>query len=146
MMKLTFSIAIAVVAVAMPAFPQDLRPTTPRRAGADWWSLQLVKRLPLPTVRRTDWPRNPIDFFILAKLEAEKLTPSSETDPRTLVRRITFDLTGLPPTPEEVDAFVAACRSGAKTEHALARRVDQLLSSPNYGERWARHWLDVVRF
>src|SRR6476659_5861688 len=137
MMKRSFISAIVVVAVTTPAFSQELRPTTPRRAGADWWSLQPVKRLPLPAVRRSDWPRNAIDFFILAKLEAEKLAPSPEADPRTLVRRLTFDLTGLPPTPEEVDAFVAACRSGAKTERALSRRVDMLLSSPNYGERWA---------
>jgi hypothetical protein len=145
-MKYAFSIAIAFAVLAMPAFTQDSRPPTARRAGGDWWSLQAVKRPPLPAVRRNDWPRNRIDFFILAKLEAEKLTPSPEADPRTLIRRLTFDLTGLPPTPEEVESFVLACRGEAKTERALAWRVDHLLSSPHYGERWARHWLDVVRF
>src|SRR6185295_9020679 len=116
MMKRSFISALVVVAVATPAFSQELRPPTPRRAGADWWSLQPVKRLPLPTVRRSDWPRNPIDFFILAKLEAEKLAPSPEADPRTLVRRLTFDLTGLPPTPEEVEAFVQS--NGSRTSVA----------------------------
>jgi hypothetical protein len=115
------------------------RVTTVKRAGYDWWSFQPVKRPELPKIKQTDWPRNAIDHFILAKLEAEALTPSPEADARTLVRRLHFDLVGLPPTPREVDDFEKA---SAKPQ-AL---VDRLLASPHYGERWARHWLDIVRF
>ena len=115
--------------------------------GIDWtaartfWSFQPVRRPALPAVKNTAWPRNDLDRFILARLEAEELAPVSEADRRTLLRRATFDLTGLPPTPEEVDAFV-------KDSHpdAWKRVVDRLLASPHYGERWARHWLDVARY
>jgi hypothetical protein len=116
--------------------------TTSRRAGYDWWSLQPFKRPPLPAVKKRDWPRNPIDHFILAKLEAEGLTPSPEADARTLIRRLYFDLIGLPPTPAAVEDFVKAWR----TASAKPQAVDTLLASPQYGERWARHWLDIVRF
>ena len=105
------------------------RVTTSKRAGYDWWSLQPVKRPPLPSVKQQDWPRNPIDHFVRAKLEAEGLTPAPEADERTLSRRLHFDLTGLPPTGNDPKGL-----------------VDKLLASPHYGERWARHWLDVVRF
>ncbi len=115
------------------------RVSTAKRAGYDWWSLQPVKRPELPKIKRTDWPRNPIDHFILAKLEGEGLTPSPDADARTLIRRLHFDLTGLPPTPGDVDDFV---KVSAKPQAA----VDRLLASPHYGERWARHWLDIVRF
>ena len=91
--------------------------------------------------RRRAWPRSEIDRFILAELEAHGLTPAGPADRRTLLRRATFDLTGLPPTPEEVDAFLAD-----DSPDAFARVVDRLLASPAYGERWARHWLDVVRY
>jgi hypothetical protein len=116
--------------------------TTSRRAGYDWWSLQPVKRPALPVVKQKEWPRNAIDHFILAKLEAEGLTPSPEADRRTLIRRLCFDLTGLPPTPAEVSSFVLS-PDAAESDAPL---VDRLLASPNYGERWARHWLDIVRF
>ncbi|HZY89725.1 MAG TPA: DUF1549 domain-containing protein, partial [Gemmataceae bacterium] len=111
------------------------------RAGLDWWSLQPVRRPPLPRVARPEWCRTPIDAFVLARLEASGLAPAPEADRRTLLRRLTLDLTGLLPTPEEVDAF-AADRSPDAYEHA----ADRLLASPAYGERWGRHWLDVVRF
>ncbi|HLY08432.1 MAG TPA: PSD1 and planctomycete cytochrome C domain-containing protein [Planctomycetota bacterium] len=88
-----------------------------------------------------DWARSPIDRFLLAKLAEKGLTPAPDADPRTLIRRVTFDLTGLPPTPEEIDAFLADSSSGA-----FAKVVDRLLASPAYGERWGRHWLDVVRY
>jgi hypothetical protein len=84
---------------------------------------------------------NPVDAFVLSRLEKQNLSPSPESDRRSLIRRITFDLTGLPPTPEEVEAFVADASADA-----YEKLVDQLLASPRYGERWARHWLDVVRF
>jgi uncharacterized protein DUF1553/uncharacterized protein DUF1549/cytochrome c len=121
------------------------RVTTSRRAGFDWWSLQPIRRPPLPTVQHSAWVRNPIDRFILAKLEAEGLTPSPEADARTLLRRLHFGLTGLPPTPDEIATFVVASKT-ADIEKALADQVERLLSSPAYGECWARHWLDVVRF
>jgi hypothetical protein len=119
--------------------------TTATRAGYDWWSLQPVKRPPLPNVRRKDWPCNPIDHFILARLEAEGLSPSPAAGQHTLLRRLYVDLIGLPPPPEEVRRFIRACEAGNR-HSAMVRWVDQLLASPRHGERWARHWLDVVRF
>ncbi|MSQ96754.1 MAG: DUF1553 domain-containing protein [Gemmataceae bacterium] len=130
---------------AWGADPLDpFRVTTSKRAGYDWWALQPVKRPELPKVKQKDWPKNAIDHFILAKLEAEGLTPAPEADARTLARRLHFDLVGLPPIPREIDAFEKAWRdAGAKRQADL---VDNLLASPHYGERWARHWLDIVRF
>ena len=115
--------------------------TTDRRAGLDWWSLRPIVRPDVPPVRRREWVANPIDAFLLAKLEREGLDPAPEADRRTLIRRMTFDLHGLPPTPEEVEAFVTD-----PSIDALEKLVDRLLASPHHGERWARHWLDVVRF
>ncbi|MGE3820307.1 MAG: DUF1549 domain-containing protein, partial [Isosphaeraceae bacterium] len=121
-----------------------LRPgsvTTDRRAGLDWWSLQSVRRPETPRVVRPERAANPIDAFLLARLDAEGIEPAPEADRRTLIRRLTFDLHGLPPTPEEIEAF-----SRDTSPLAYERLVDRLLASPRYGERWARHWLDVVRF
>jgi uncharacterized protein DUF1549/uncharacterized protein DUF1553/cytochrome c len=115
--------------------------TSDRRAGYDWWSLQPVTPPRLPQVRRKDWPINPIDAFVLAKLEAKGLQPSPPADRVSLIRRLYFDVIGLPPAPEEVDSFV-----NDRAPDAYERLVDRLLASPHYGERWARHWLDVVRF
>jgi hypothetical protein len=106
-----------------------------------FWSLQPVRRPPTPSVRDTAWPRSDIDRFILARLEVRRLKPAPDADRRTLIRRVTFDLTGLPPTPAEVDAFLAD-----NSPDAFARVVDRLLASPHYGERAGRHWLDVVRY
>lgn len=111
------------------------------RAGYDWWSLQPVKRSPLPAVKNKSWPRNGIDHFILAKLETHGLSPTAEADRRTYIRRLSFDLLGLPPSPEEVAAFEAD-----KAPDAYEQLVERYLKSPAYGERWARHWLDIVRF
>jgi hypothetical protein len=97
----------------------------------------------LPDVQLADWAKNPIDRFILARMEAAGLAPSQPADRQTFVRRLTFDLTGWPPTPEEVAAFV---NNPADDEEALAALVDRLLDSPHFGERWARHWLDVARY
>src|SRR5262245_56033294 len=105
------------------------------------WAWQPIKAATPPTVRRADWPRNPIDRFILAALEAKGLTPAAEADKRTLLRRVTFDLTGLPPTPAEIDAFLKD-----RSPDAFEKVVDRLLASPAYGERWGRHWLDLVRY
>jgi hypothetical protein len=115
--------------------------TTDRRAGHDWWSLQPLRRPEPPAVREGAWVRNEIDRFVLARLESHDLRPAPEADRRTLIRRLAFDLTGLPPSPEEVDSFVAD-----DDDQAYEELVDRLLASPRYGERWARHWLDVVRF
>ncbi len=147
-----------------------------RHAGADWWSLQPVKRPAAPAVKNQRWPANPIDRFVLAKLEAKNLSPAPPADPRVLIRRVYFDLIGLPPTPEEVEAFVKEWeressefrvpgselkgndpprpRSDSATRNSelgtrnssYVRLIDRLLASPHYGERWGRHWLDVARY
>lgn len=106
-----------------------------------FWSFQPVKDVPLPTVGNKAWVKNPIDHFVLAKLEEKKLKPVGDADKLTLIRRATFDLTGLPPTPEEVDAFL---KDNAPT--AFEKALDRLLASPAYGEKWGRHWLDLVRY
>ncbi len=118
--------------------------TTNKRAGYDWWALQAL-RTPTPP-RATDagsreFVRNPIDEFILAGQAANRLSPSPEADRRTLIRRLSFDLLGLPPTQEEIGEFVKDSKPAA-----YERLVDRLLASPTYGERWARHWLDLARF
>jgi mono/diheme cytochrome c family protein len=110
-------------------------------ADRDFWSFRPVTEPPLPPVKQAAWPVRPLDRFVLAKLEQQGLTPGRDADRRALIRRVTFDLTGLPPTPEEVEAFLADTSS-----EAYARLVDRLLASPRYGERWGRHWLDVARY
>jgi cytochrome c553 len=112
--------------------------------GASWephWSYVPLARPSLPAVNEAAWPRNPVDVFILARLEAEGLGPSPEAPRAELLRRVSFDLTGLPPTPEEVRAFEADARPDA-----YERQVDRLLASPRYGERMASFWLDLVRY
>ncbi len=105
------------------------------------WSLQPVERPAIPTVSKPEWFHTPVDSFVLALLDAAKLSPSPEVDRRTLIRRASFDLLGLPPTPEEVRAFVDDA-----SPDAYERLIDRMLSSPRYGERWGRHWLDVARY
>ncbi|HXX94275.1 MAG TPA: PSD1 and planctomycete cytochrome C domain-containing protein, partial [Planctomycetota bacterium] len=102
------------------------------------WAWQPLSAPRAPAVWDRGWVKDPIDGFILSKLEARGLTPAPAADPRTLLRRVTFDLTGLPPTPAEVEAFVA--------DPSLEKVVDRLLGSPRFGETWARHWLDLVRY
>jgi hypothetical protein len=105
------------------------------------WAFVPPKQHPLPAVTQCSWPRNPIDYFILARLEAEGLKPAPEADRYTLARRLYLDLIGLPPTPEEAEAFV-----NDKSPEAYEKLVDRLLASPHYGERWARRWLDLARY
>ncbi len=105
------------------------------------WAYQPVRSPALPTVKNSQWVQSSLDNFVLAKLEAKALTPSRRADKRTLIRRATYDLIGLPPTPEEVDAFVAD-----NSPDAFAKLVDRLLASPHYGERWGRYWLDIARY
>ncbi len=106
-----------------------------------FWSFRPVNNPPLPKVRNSSWPKTPVDDFVLAELEANHLRPVGPADKRTLIRRATFDLIGLPPSVEEIEAFLKDERPGA-----FARVVDRLLASPHYGERWGRHWLDVARY
>ncbi|MBI5773794.1 MAG: DUF1553 domain-containing protein [Verrucomicrobia bacterium] len=137
-----------------------------KMSSTDWWSLRPVARPSVPEIRDASFIlRNPVDAFVIAKLKEKGLPQSPEADARTLIRRLYFDLTGLPPTPEEVEAFVREFSSspfplfspaaaaagekrgkGEKEIQAYERLVDKLLASPRYGERWARHWLDVVHF
>jgi hypothetical protein len=125
-------IALSLTALTVAGAEKD--PFTP--AQRKYWAFQPVTRpaLPKPTT-------NPIDAFILAKLEAKHIEPAAPADKITLLRRVSFDLIGLPPTPEEVDAFVAD-----QSPNAYEKVVDRLLASPHYGERWARHWLDLARY
>ncbi len=112
--------------------------------GAKWedhWAFIAPKPQALPDVKRNDWPRQPLDRFILARLEKEGLSPSPEADRSALLRRVSLDLTGLPPTPEEQAAFLADL-----SPDAYEKQVDRLLASPHYGERWASMWLDLARY
>ncbi len=121
--------------VAMPREPET-------KPGAEsLWSLQPVERPEVPAVRGGDWARSDIDRFVLARLEQQELEPVADADPRRLLRRVYFDLVGLPPSPEDVRAFAAD-----PTPEHYRRIVDKLLKSPRFGERWGRHWLDVVRY
>jgi Protein of unknown function (DUF1553)/Protein of unknown function (DUF1549)/Planctomycete cytochrome C len=106
-----------------------------------FWAFQPVRKPALPAVKNAAWIRDPIDRFILAKLEQNGLAPAGPAKKRALIRRAAFDLTGLPPSPGEVDAFV-----NDNTPGAFAKVVDRLLASPHYGERWARYWLDLARY
>lgn len=143
-----------------PPMPKDSKPLTARQLadlrqwidnGAQWpaglelqarlWSLRPVVRPEIPNVRDTDWVRNPIDAFILRRLEDEGLEPAPQAGRIALIRRATFDLHGLPPTPEEIDAFLADT-----SDDAFAKVVERLLDSPRYGERWGRHWLDLASY
>ncbi len=115
--------------------------------GRKHWAYQLPRKPSPPVVKDDAWPRTDVDRFILAKLEAKNLKPAVDADPITLVRRIYFDLIGLPPTPEQIDAFVSDCQSAAgNRQPAITKLVDSLLASSHFGERWGRHWLDVVRY
>jgi hypothetical protein len=110
-------------------------------AQRQWWAFQPLASVALPETKDATWPRGGIDRFILAELERRGMNPAKPADRRTLIRRATFDLTGLPPTVEEMDAFLKD-----ESPQAFEKVVDRLLASPAYGERWARHWLDVVRY
>jgi mono/diheme cytochrome c family protein len=112
-----------------------------QKRKAEHWCWQPLEDAPPPDVKATGWPANAVDRFILAKLEEKGLAPAPDADRRTLLRRVTFDITGLPPTPEEADSFASDT-----SPDAFAKVVDRLLASPHYGERWGRHWLDLVRY
>lgn len=129
------------------SWPNEVMQAATVRTGAitpeerNLWSLQPVKFGIPPTVLDTAWPSCDIDRFVLRRLEEKKLKPAPDADRRTLIRRVTFDLIGLPPTPDEVDAFLTD-----QSPDAYSKVVNRLLASKHYGERWGRHWLDVVRY
>lgn len=109
--------------------------------GRQHWAFQPLQKPAVPAVKNTTWVRSPVDAFVLARLDAAGLEPNPIADKRTLIRRVTFDLIGLPPTEEEIQRFLAD-----DSPEAFAKVVDRLLASPAYGERWARHWMDVARY
>ena len=115
--------------------------TAGKDAAENFWAFKAPVDPAVPTVKDFSWARGPLDRFILAKLEEKKLKPNGPADRRSLIRRVTFDLTGLPPTPAEVNAFI-----NDPAADAFAKVVDRLLASPHYGEHWGRHWLDVARY
>ena len=121
------------------AWPVEADAQKPR--GWDHWAFQVPKRPAIPTVQNAAWVRNSIDNFILTKLEKEGVQPSPEADRATLLRRVSLDLVGLPPTAQEIQAFLAD-----DSADAYEKVVDHLLASPHYGERWGRHWLDLARY
>ncbi|MFN0112279.1 MAG: DUF1549 and DUF1553 domain-containing protein [Blastocatellia bacterium] len=137
MLKLT-SLMAALLFMALAISHSVNSQSVPK---SPYWAFVTPQRSAIPPVKNQSWVRNPVDAFVLAKLEEKGLQPSLPADKRTLLRRVTFDLTGLPPTPEEANAFVAD-----KSLNAYEKVVQRLLASPRYGERWAQHWLDVVRF
>ena len=138
--------------------------TTKTRAGFDWWSLQPLVDVQPPPIAESwataddgkrisyeAWHKNPLDRFIYAQLVKNSLRPNQPAKPRVIIRRVTYDLIGLPPTPVEVEAFIGACKTETGKDNtvgdaAYAALVDRLLASPRYGEKWGKHWLDVVRF
>src|SRR5262245_51987518 len=153
---LALSLASAVLPLAQVAFAASADQTVPAVAGASrpdaltgtrnskpesHWSFKVPSCPIAPAVRNRRWMRNPIDAFVLAKLESQKVTPSPEADRTALIRRLSLDLLGLPPTPAEVAAF-----AHDRSEDAYEQLVNRLLASPHFGERWGRHWLDLARY
>lgn len=130
-------------------WPEGITIEEPVVEGTDWWSFKPIVK---PTVPVDASSSHPIDAFIRQTLREKKLTHSKSADARTLIRRLYFDMLGLPPTPAEIETFVSECEAeaktlpGQKTKTTYDRLVDRLLESPHYGERWARHWLDVVKY
>jgi len=146
--KLTWLLFCTVVVIVAPSVsasaehPDSMNGGSSRETVDDEkWALQPVIRPTPPELVESEWPHNAIDRFIASKLSTRHLRPSAEADRRTLIRRLSFDLLGIPPTPTEIDTFVSD-----RTPQAYDNLVERLLASPLYGERWARHWLDVVRF
>lgn len=133
-------LALTALLVCSPAISSENQKQFTEKERA-WWAFQKVKRPQVPLVSHASWARNPVDAFILRALEQKGIEPGPEADKITLLRRVSFDLIGLPPTPEEGEAFLKD-----KSADAWERVVERLLASPHYGERWGRHWLDVARY
>ncbi|HEX4591466.1 MAG TPA: DUF1549 domain-containing protein, partial [Gemmataceae bacterium] len=134
--------ALAAMLVSHGGSAEEPSPAT-KAAARDQWALTPLKRFAVPPIpaEQRGWVRNPVDAFVLQKLLAAGLSPSPEADRRTLIRRLSVDLTGVLPTPEEIESF-----EEDRSPDAYERLVDRYLASPSYGERWARHWLDVVHY
>ncbi|MBM4075908.1 MAG: DUF1549 domain-containing protein, partial [Planctomycetes bacterium] len=126
-----------------PSHPEDHKLANPTFSDdqKSYWSFQSIRSPEIPRVKNEAWPVSPIDSFVLSKLESSDMVPVSPTERRTLIRRLTLDLIGLPPTPEEVIDFIHD-----QSPDSIEKLTDRLLASPRYGERWARHWLDVARY
>ena len=145
--KLAFAKRLVVVGLVIPGWVEMASPSPPAVDGSQatnqepHWSFVAPARPALPAVKNRRWVRNAIDAFVLARLEEKGITPSPEADRRALLRRLSLDLLGLPPTPQELREFLAD-----PSPNAYEKRVDALLASPHFGERWARHWLDVARY
>jgi hypothetical protein len=139
--KVIASVTGALFAVSLCAASEVVPPKTFSEQDRHYWAFQPVRRPAVPAMHSSSSRGNPIDAFILQKLKAKAIEPGPSADKVTLIRRVTFDLTGLPPTPDEVEAFLADTSS-----KAYVKVVDRLLASPHYGERWARHWLDTARY
>ena len=141
-MVLLLIVAAPLMAGDKPAPSGDVAPPeTFSQEQREHWAYQPVKRVTPPAVKETGWVRNPIDRFILAEIEKLEMVHAPEADRVALIRRVTFDLTGLPPSPDEVAAFLDDDRPDA-----YERLVDRLLASPHYGERWGQHWLDLAHY
>ncbi len=128
-------------------YPQSVRPATATQANSEkdrLWSLQPVEKPPVPEVQNQSWPRGALDHFVLVRLETNGLSPTRDASARTLIRRLYYDLIGLPPTVDDLEQFAVDYQRDGQA--AVERLVDSLLESPQFGERWARHWLDVARF
>src|SRR5436190_2459432 len=143
LLSIPFSVKLQIGFAFLMGFVVSMAGGTAATNGVSvHWSFAAVpERVPVPNVKNKKWVRNPIDNFILARLEKEKLTPSREADKTTLIRRLYLDLIGLPPKIEEVDAFV-----NDRSSDAYEKVVDGLLANPHYGERQARHWLDPAHY
>ena len=127
------------IGLPYPVQGTDVQPIS--KTASNYWAYRPLKRPQVPLVQASDWVSNPIDAFILAKLEAHGLTPAAPASKLTLIRRVYYDLTGLPPSPEAVEAFL-----NNTAPDAYEKLIDKLLKSPRYGEKWGRHWLDLVRY
>jgi hypothetical protein len=135
--------SLLAAACVLPPFAAGAAPAKDKFTARqrNYWAFQKVVRPLTPAVRQAAWVRTPIDAFVLQQLEAKGIAAGPEADKATLLRRVTLDLIGLPPTPEEIDAYLAD-----RSSFAYENAVDRLLASPRYGERWARHWLDLARY
>ena len=131
-----------------PPAAQAGKPTWPDLLAArrEWWSLLPVTKPALPEVKDGQWSAHPVDRFLLARMEEHGLAPAPDADSRTVIRRLTFALTGLPPTSQEVEAFVKETHRSEGSHETYVKAVDRLLASPRFGEHWARHWLDLMRY
>lgn len=139
LLTLTLLCALPGIAAQTKAPAKKTTPQTP-------WSFLPLRESALPKVRNAKWPQTTVDHFLLVKMEKASVKPAAPADPRALIRRLHFDLTGLPPKPEEVEAFVREYSAIGNRQLAIAAAVDRLLSSPHYGERWGRYWLDLARY